>query len=304
MWQLRPRGIGRVTVELWKDGHMLRRLSRMAALLGGAAALVTISSLMPMTASASAGARTASTASTSVPSLGAEQAAMYPIQRTLGLTTQGSCAALRSGLSRLASDGLTSAACTRPAPASFASHASALPAASLCVAGRLQRTRHAACALTAVSYEVVQVPSGDVLGTGVIVYAYSETLSNKSWNWSLRVAIELIEATGVVMEGTVGTTVIHCTERKFPSTFHLTPVERQIALLVAQGMSNREIGTKLYRSEHTVAEHIRVMRQRVGARNRAHLVALTLGHIALTGQRSWDRGAVAPLAAPDGFGGA
>lgn len=58
----------------------------------------------------------------------------------------------------------------------------------------------------------------------------------------------------------------------------LTPVESEIAKLVAQGLSNREIGTALCRSEHTVADHIRAMRRRMGARNRAHLVALTFDH--------------------------
>lgn len=60
--------------------------------------------------------------------------------------------------------------------------------------------------------------------------------------------------------------------------FFLTPVEHEIAKLVAEGLSNREIGLALYRSEHTVADHIRTMRRRMGARNRAHLVALTLNH--------------------------
>jgi len=72
------------------------------------------------------------------------------------------------------------------------------------------RTRHAACAVTAISYQVIQVPGGEVLGTGVIAFAYAESLSNRSWNWGLPAAIDLAEATGVVLEGTVATAVIHC----------------------------------------------------------------------------------------------
>jgi hypothetical protein len=50
-----------------------------------------------------------------------------------------------------------------------------------------------------------------VLGTGVIVFGYTEALNNNSWNWTLSAAIELTGATGVVLEGTAAATVIHCT---------------------------------------------------------------------------------------------
>jgi len=188
-----------------------RRAKIAAAAVAGAAALVTISALMPVAASASVRAQAASAARTSAPSLGAEQAALYPIQRTLRLTAQGSCTALLHELSRLAHAGVRSAACTEPAPASFASRARTTLARSLCVPGRIVRTRHASCAVTAIRYQVIQVPGGEVLGTGVIEFAYAEALSNRSWTWGLPVAIDLAAATGVVRAGTVATIVIHCT---------------------------------------------------------------------------------------------
>ncbi len=67
--------------------------------------------------------------------------------------------------------------------------------------------------------------------------------------------------------------------RKRRNASGFTPLECEIARLVAEGLSNREIAMTLYRSEHTVAEYIQAMRRRMGARNRAHLVALTLGHL-------------------------
>lgn len=189
---------------------MLRRFSRVAALCASAAAIVTLSSLLPVMASASVGGH-ADTVSTSASSYGAEQAALYPIQRTMPVAVTTSCTTLRHELSRLAHDGRKSAACTEAAPASLAARVSRPLATSLCVAGKIQRTRHAACAITAISYEVIQLPSGDVLGTGVIVFGYAETLSSSSWKWTLTAAIELTEATGVVLEGTVATTDVHCT---------------------------------------------------------------------------------------------
>ena len=54
---------------------------------------------------------------------------------------------------------------------------------------------------------------------------------------------------------------------------HLTDREIQVLLLVAIGLGNRVIGRDLGISPRTVEEHLAVMRKRVGARDRAELVA-------------------------------
>jgi predicted ATPase/DNA-binding CsgD family transcriptional regulator len=54
----------------------------------------------------------------------------------------------------------------------------------------------------------------------------------------------------------------------------LTARQRQIAILVAEGLSNKEIGKRLDISERTVETHLVQMRTRVKARSRAQLAAL------------------------------
>lgn len=54
------------------------------------------------------------------------------------------------------------------------------------------------------------------------------------------------------------------------------PSPRQIQVLqaVAAGLTDRQIGRVLNMSERTVVTHLREFRWAVGARNRAHLVAI------------------------------
>lgn len=189
---------------------MLRRLSRGAALVAALAAVLAITSLSPVSASAGAQPGPASVASASVPGLGARQAALYPVERTLPLAIQNSCTAVRRDLVRLAREGLRRIACDSPAPPPMSQGTLAPAASSLCQAGEVVRTRHASCAITAVEYEVIQLPSGDVLGTGTIAFGYTETLSARSRTWRLLVAIQLAEATGVVIDDTTAITAISC----------------------------------------------------------------------------------------------
>ena len=48
----------------------------------------------------------------------------------------------------------------------------------------------------------------------------------------------------------------------------LSAREVQILALVARGLSNREIGTTLFISEHTAANHIRSILRKTGCANR------------------------------------
>lgn len=56
----------------------------------------------------------------------------------------------------------------------------------------------------------------------------------------------------------------------------LSEREREILRLVAEGMSNREIGRRLHLSEETVKSHVRHILARLCARSRAHAVALAI----------------------------
>ena len=54
---------------------------------------------------------------------------------------------------------------------------------------------------------------------------------------------------------------------------HLTQRELDVLELVAQGLSNDQIATRLHLSTQTVAHHLSAMLQRLGSHNRAELVA-------------------------------
>jgi len=60
--------------------------------------------------------------------------------------------------------------------------------------------------------------------------------------------------------------------RRDPSTLdELTPQELQIASLAAEGLSNREIGSRLYLSHRTVGSHLYRVFPKLGITSRAQL---------------------------------
>jgi DNA-binding NarL/FixJ family response regulator len=52
----------------------------------------------------------------------------------------------------------------------------------------------------------------------------------------------------------------------------------QILLLVARGLSNREIGSALYISEHTAANHVRSILRKTGCANRTQATSYAHRH--------------------------
>jgi DNA-binding NarL/FixJ family response regulator len=53
----------------------------------------------------------------------------------------------------------------------------------------------------------------------------------------------------------------------------LSPREREIADLVAQGLTNREIGARLFLSEKTIETHLTRVFQKLGLRSRTQVAA-------------------------------
>jgi DNA-binding CsgD family transcriptional regulator len=66
----------------------------------------------------------------------------------------------------------------------------------------------------------------------------------------------------------------------------LTPRELEILTLIARGHSNAEIARDLWITEATVKTHVRRLLERIGARTRAHAVALGFCHGLLVARRS------------------
>jgi len=82
--------------------------------------------------------------------------------------------------------------------------------------------------------------------------------------WEERAAAEL-RATG------------ETARRRDPSTLdQLTPQELQIARLVAEGMTNRQIAAQLYLSPRTIDYHLRKVFSKLGVASRTELVQMGL----------------------------
>ena len=58
-----------------------------------------------------------------------------------------------------------------------------------------------------------------------------------------------------------------------PAPTGLTPTERQVAHLVGQGMTNREVAAALFMSEHTVRANLKRIYDKLGVRSRTELAA-------------------------------
>jgi NarL family two-component system response regulator LiaR len=54
----------------------------------------------------------------------------------------------------------------------------------------------------------------------------------------------------------------------------VTPRELEVLALIAEGYSTREIARRLWITEETVRTHVRRLLDRLGARTRAHAVAI------------------------------
>jgi DNA-binding CsgD family transcriptional regulator len=62
--------------------------------------------------------------------------------------------------------------------------------------------------------------------------------------------------------------------------FFVLPVladrQREVLALAARGLTHRQIAQKLYLSPYTVFEYLKSARERLGARNTAHAVAIAI----------------------------
>jgi LuxR family maltose regulon positive regulatory protein len=59
-----------------------------------------------------------------------------------------------------------------------------------------------------------------------------------------------------------------------PGLALLTPRETEVLELISEGLRNRDIAERLFITEVTVKVHVRNILRKLGARSRAHAVAL------------------------------
>lgn len=64
--------------------------------------------------------------------------------------------------------------------------------------------------------------------------------------------------------------------RRAKGPFNLTLQEMRVVELLPRGLTNRELGTLLGLSEHTVKSHLRNAKRKLGARDRAEAAAISL----------------------------
>jgi DNA-binding CsgD family transcriptional regulator len=74
----------------------------------------------------------------------------------------------------------------------------------------------------------------------------------------------------------------------------LTPTQLQVAELAAQGLTNREVGDRLFMSHHTVEAHLTAVYRELGIRSRAALAATLIARIPGAGGPASDAARVSP----------
>jgi DNA-binding NarL/FixJ family response regulator len=104
----------------------------------------------------------------------------------------------------------------------------------------------------------------------------------------LEQAVHDVHAGASVLSPSVVTMVFDAL-RKGPDETHegphsLTEREREIANLLSQGRSNKDIATELYISEKTVKNHINHVYAKLGVTNRAEAIAVWLGVVGTSGR--------------------
>jgi DNA-binding CsgD family transcriptional regulator len=62
--------------------------------------------------------------------------------------------------------------------------------------------------------------------------------------------------------------------KKAKTQFGLSDREIEVVTLLAQGLCNKEIGAKLYVSEHTVKGHLKNITRKIGAESRGNIIAI------------------------------
>ncbi len=81
----------------------------------------------------------------------------------------------------------------------------------------------------------------------------------------------VLRARGIESETELAATGERVRKRRPGSGGELTPQERRVAVLVSDGLTNREVAAALFVSTNTVETHLRHLFQKLGVRSRTEL---------------------------------
>jgi two-component system, NarL family, response regulator LiaR len=87
-------------------------------------------------------------------------------------------------------------------------------------------------------------------------------------------AVRVVHGGGSLLHPVVATRLLGRLQQQENAVDALTPREREVLQLVAQGLPNKEIAARLVVTERTVKFHVSSMMGKLGAGNRTELVAL------------------------------
>ena len=88
---------------------------------------------------------------------------------------------------------------------------------------------------------------------------------------SLRASLQLFEGLGAQLWAQTARTELARISGRHAAGDELTPSERQVAALVAEGLTNREVAAKLVLAERTIEGHLSRIYSKLGVRSRAEL---------------------------------
>lgn len=120
-------------------------------------------------------------------------------------------------------------------------------------------------------YDHEHIAIGPIVGEGRLVGAiYFGRVENRTFDYQ---DIANISALSMHLSATLAKLRTQQTKINFASASQLTNRERQIAELVAEGLTNADIGTQLWISTNTVKQTLKNIFRKLNVSTRAHMVA-------------------------------
>ncbi len=120
------------------------------------------------------------------------------------------------------------------------------------------------------------------LFTAVQYGAQGYLLKNMDPDDWLQYLHSIVEGTSDATRGMAGKLLYQFREKDLqvsPSTRSLTPREKEILLLLTEGITNKQIAEHLFIAENTVKNHIKNLLEKLGLENRVQLASYALKHL-------------------------